>query len=639
MAGEDDHLVSPHPVVHVHGRPHGSSSSSSSRSSSRSLAGGRAASPRRGGNRVVETLCLEGSSGSGGGVGSSSNNGSRSRRHHHVFSISRIGSTGAVYTRSSSTSSDEDFWPHRTSPSRSTVSISSNNIANHIHNPSSSGSGSNNSAHTSLRLAFQSRGGGTSGRGERADVVVGGEDQQSAFGWGAASGAGGRGGDGHHGHRRSSLFLSLVDSEGSSRSRSIEHCLEGVPEPSFGAMLPGVEVARRRRVRLAETYEGGGGGGFGGGGHHQEAGQSSRSSRSSASGVTVAHHHHYHHHHHHHHVHHQAARHPSRPGTPRPGSLVRRMCLSMLQQDILQEHRARSPFQQISNTAGSSSSSSSTTDRTIALETNNSTQSSSHHRSSRGHGHRIGDGESRISPLSSLWRRQPSDSSSNLRGAALEARNRLDERLRAAAHASHSRRSWQAVQSSYDMNLHFSDEEEDNFWSDDDGGETSLNEWLAVWAPTAWAPTSLEERWSRMESPGSGTSSSSRNPAFKPRPSEGLSKAAINALPRQIVGSSRNQGANNRSKMEQEDCPVCLEGFLPGQSLMTLPCHHRFHPECLTPWLQNHGQCPYCRADIVKDIDTSSDHKTGSRLVGGSDEELLSWVEAIERGMDRLSYS
>lgn len=314
-------------------------------------------------------------------------------------------------------------------------------------------------------------------------------------------------------------------------------------------------------------------------------------------------------------------------------------------QDILQEHRAsaRSPFHEVHSTNSINSNGSSSTDRTRAQEISSILQSASHPRTSSGHGHRSGEGESRIAPLSSLWRRQGSDSSSNLRGAALEARNRLDERLRAAAQANHSRRSWQAVQSSYDMNLLFSDDEEDNFWSDDDGGETSLNEWLAIWAPTAWAPSSVEERWNRMESSGSSRASSSRNPTFKPRPSEGLSKAAINALPRQVVGSSRTAqagGSGHRSsKMEQEDCPVCLEGFVQGQSLMTLPCNHRFHPECLTPWLTNHGQCPYCRADVVKDGDTSSEPRHSTRLMGGSDEELLSWVEAIERGMDRLSYS
>ena len=40
-------------------------------------------------------------------------------------------------------------------------------------------------------------------------------------------------------------------------------------------------------------------------------------------------------------------------------------------------------------------------------------------------------------------------------------------------------------------------------------------------------------------------------------------------------------------------CSVCTEDFIKGQDLRVLPCNHKFHPECIDPWLLNvSGTCP-----------------------------------------------
>ena len=40
-------------------------------------------------------------------------------------------------------------------------------------------------------------------------------------------------------------------------------------------------------------------------------------------------------------------------------------------------------------------------------------------------------------------------------------------------------------------------------------------------------------------------------------------------------------------------CSVCVEDFEKGQDVRVLPCKHRFHPECIDPWLLNvSGTCP-----------------------------------------------
>ncbi|CAA2953957.1 probable E3 ubiquitin- ligase RHY1A [Olea europaea subsp. europaea] len=49
---------------------------------------------------------------------------------------------------------------------------------------------------------------------------------------------------------------------------------------------------------------------------------------------------------------------------------------------------------------------------------------------------------------------------------------------------------------------------------------------------------------------------------------------------------------------EQEECAVCLEHLMAGDTLMQLPCAHRFHSKCLVPWLESNAQCPCCRMEI-----------------------------------------
>ncbi|KAL8852953.1 MAG: hypothetical protein Q9221_002203 [Calogaya cf. arnoldii] len=46
-------------------------------------------------------------------------------------------------------------------------------------------------------------------------------------------------------------------------------------------------------------------------------------------------------------------------------------------------------------------------------------------------------------------------------------------------------------------------------------------------------------------------------------------------------------------------CSVCTDDFTKGQDVRVLPCNHKFHPECIDPWLLNvSGTCPLCRIDL-----------------------------------------
>ncbi|MCJ1466663.1 hypothetical protein MMC07_005283 [Pseudocyphellaria aurata] len=55
-------------------------------------------------------------------------------------------------------------------------------------------------------------------------------------------------------------------------------------------------------------------------------------------------------------------------------------------------------------------------------------------------------------------------------------------------------------------------------------------------------------------------------------------------------------------------CSVCTDDFVKGQDIRVLPCDHKFHPECIDPWLLNvSGTCPLCRVDL-RPINSPTDH-------------------------------
>ncbi|KAF1934090.1 uncharacterized protein M421DRAFT_97085 [Didymella exigua CBS 183.55] len=54
----------------------------------------------------------------------------------------------------------------------------------------------------------------------------------------------------------------------------------------------------------------------------------------------------------------------------------------------------------------------------------------------------------------------------------------------------------------------------------------------------------------------------------------------------------------------QRECVVCLEEYVDGLSqVMSLPCGHEFHVDCITPWLVTRRRtCPICKGDVVRSL-------------------------------------
>ncbi|XP_030550608.1 E3 ubiquitin-protein ligase RING1-like isoform X3 [Rhodamnia argentea] len=48
-------------------------------------------------------------------------------------------------------------------------------------------------------------------------------------------------------------------------------------------------------------------------------------------------------------------------------------------------------------------------------------------------------------------------------------------------------------------------------------------------------------------------------------------------------------------------CAVCKDKYVEGEKVKVLPCVHRYHQDCILPWLRMHNTCPVCRFELPKD--------------------------------------
>ncbi|CAN8321764.1 unnamed protein product [Cochlearia groenlandica] len=61
---------------------------------------------------------------------------------------------------------------------------------------------------------------------------------------------------------------------------------------------------------------------------------------------------------------------------------------------------------------------------------------------------------------------------------------------------------------------------------------------------------------------------------------------------------------------ENLQCSVCLDECEIGTEVKQMPCKHKFHGECLLPWLELHSSCPVCRYQLPAADETKTDSVT-----------------------------
>ncbi|EXJ64721.1 hypothetical protein A1O7_01059 [Cladophialophora yegresii CBS 114405] len=111
--------------------------------------------------------------------------------------------------------------------------------------------------------------------------------------------------------------------------------------------------------------------------------------------------------------------------------------------------------------------------------------------------------------------------------------------------------------------------------------------------------------------------STSQNVSQRPRPRSqttagsfagGTSAESQFSQPRspqnEKLTTSPKPAKRKRYTGRQVECVVCLEEYVDGESqVMSLPCGHEFHAECITPWLVTRRRtCPICKGDVVRSM-------------------------------------
>lgn len=48
----------------------------------------------------------------------------------------------------------------------------------------------------------------------------------------------------------------------------------------------------------------------------------------------------------------------------------------------------------------------------------------------------------------------------------------------------------------------------------------------------------------------------------------------------------------------KSDCAICLSRKSSSKNVAVLPCGHKYHETCLYEWLEEHPNCPMCRASV-----------------------------------------
>ncbi|KAL5064926.1 hypothetical protein RYX36_026663 [Vicia faba] len=80
-------------------------------------------------------------------------------------------------------------------------------------------------------------------------------------------------------------------------------------------------------------------------------------------------------------------------------------------------------------------------------------------------------------------------------------------------------------------------------------------------------------------------------------PSTGRPPASVTVVQNLPLGIVTKDDVENNNAL----CAVCKDEFAVGEEVKLLPCSHRYHGDCIVPWLGIRNTCPVCRYEFPTD--------------------------------------
>ncbi|PUZ45320.1 hypothetical protein GQ55_8G213200 [Panicum hallii var. hallii] len=127
----------------------------------------------------------------------------------------------------------------------------------------------------------------------------------------------------------------------------------------------------------------------------------------------------------------------------------------------------------------------------------------------------------------------------------------------------------------------------------------------------ALPPATSPSRWSRLMGEREGRATSGGRRGRRDHHQQREQQAELRAPPPAPTSAAPTTGGRRRAELARtlsmvDVCAVCLDEVRERRQRVTrLPCSHKYHSECVLPWLAIHPDCPCCRA-LVPAADTLS---------------------------------
>lgn len=58
----------------------------------------------------------------------------------------------------------------------------------------------------------------------------------------------------------------------------------------------------------------------------------------------------------------------------------------------------------------------------------------------------------------------------------------------------------------------------------------------------------------------------------------------------------------NKLPEEKRNCVICMTQFEKGEKILTIPCCHLYHSDCIKDWFKKKNTCPICKFKIDRNV-------------------------------------